>query len=97
MSPPTHDRHHAAVLAIAVATGLVFSAIQPRLAAGLIPVVSVMAVTNLVIAALDVRAGRATAGNEAQHVFEAVGLLLIWRIAGRPVPKVSNRISTRYG
>lgn len=93
-----HEHHHAASLAIAVAVGLLFSAARPARAAGLLPVVSTLAALNVMLSIIDIRAGKVASVAELRHVVDAIGLWLVWRLAGkpRPRPRLGERTYVRY-
>ena len=53
----------------------------------ILPIVVALALTMLVSAVVDVTNGRTTSISEAHHVLEVAGLVLVWMLAGRPVPR----------
>lgn len=76
--PGTHLLRHLGALELGLGIGLVFAALQPRRAAGLLPILAVVAVTSLVAAVPDVIAGGVTVIAEVEHVAELVALAGIW-------------------
>jgi len=86
-----HDGRHIGSFGAAVAIGLLYVAWRPGRALGILPIVTALAVTMAVTAAIDVGAGRVTALGESHHVLEATGLVLVWLLAGRPVPRRPRR------
>ncbi len=91
-----HEHHHAASLTIAVAVGLLFAAVRPVRAAGLLPVVTTLAGLNLVLSIIDIRAGKVASVAELRHIVDAFGLWLVWRLAGKPRPRLPERTNVRY-
>ena len=82
-----HDGRHIGTFGAAVAIGLLYVAWRPGRALGILPMVAALAVMMAVTATIDVAAGRVTVLGEAHHVLEATGLVLVWTLAGRPVPR----------
>ena len=86
---PIHVAHEVGSFDAALAIGLLLAALRPRLAAGMLPLVA--AITGLLIltAGSDLAAGRTLLADEAPHLLDVVGLLLIIRLwsatgGGRP-------------
>jgi len=69
---------------LALAAGLLVVAWRPERAAGLLPVMAVLAVCLAVTAVLDVVAGRLPALAEAHHLLHLAGLGLVWLLATPP-------------
>jgi predicted anti-sigma-YlaC factor YlaD len=82
-----HDARHLGSFGVAVAIGLLYVAWRPARAFGILPIVTALAVTMMVSAAIDVVHGRVSTFGEAHHVLEFSGLVLVWMLAGRPAPR----------
>lgn len=82
-----HDARHLGSFGVAMSIGLVYVAWRPARAFGILPIVVALAVTMFVSAVVDVAHGRTTSISEAHHVLEVAGLVLVWMLAGRPVPR----------
>lgn len=67
----------------AFGAGLVVAAWQPERARGLLPMAAVLGGTMVVVAVLDVIAGRVPLLNESSHTIELVGMALLWALARR--------------
>ncbi len=78
---------------LALAVGFLVVAWRPGRAAGLLPVVAVLAACLTVTAVLDVAAGRTPAVTETHHLLDLLGLGLVWLLADptrRSRPAVSG-------
>lgn len=82
-----HDGRHLGSFGVAVSVGLLYVAWRPVRAYGILPIVAALAATMLFTAAIDIVHGRATSLGEAHHVLDAAGLVLVWLLAGRPLPR----------
>ncbi|MGD9793650.1 MAG: zf-HC2 domain-containing protein [Acidimicrobiia bacterium] len=82
-----HDARHLGSFGVAVAIGLLYVAVRPARAFGILPLVVSLAVTMVVSALFDLGRGRTTSIAEAHHVLELAGLVLVWMLAGRPAPR----------
>ena len=82
-----HDARHLGSFGVAMSIGLLYVAWRPARAFGILPIVVALALTMLVSAVVDVTNGRTTSISEAHHVLEVAGLVLVWMLAGRPVPR----------
>lgn len=78
---PAHTARHLGSFAVALGIGFLVAAWRPRVAAGLLPVVTALAACIVVTSILDVVSGRAAATNEAAHTTELVGLAGLWMVA----------------
>lgn len=85
---PGYDSRHLGSFGSAVALGLAYVAWRPHRAYGVLPILSALALTMTVAAALDITLGRVSALGEVHHGLELAGLLLVWHLAGRPVPRL---------
>lgn len=82
-----HDARHLGSFGVALSIGLIYVAWRPARAFGILPIVVALAVTMFVSAVVDVAHGRTTSLSEAHHILEIAGLVLVWTLAGRPVPR----------
>lgn len=87
-----HDARHIGSFGTAIAIGLLYVAWRPARAFGILPIVVALAMTMSVAAVVDVTQGRTTGLAEAHHLLEVVGLMLVWTLAGRPVPRPIRRL-----
>ena len=78
---PVHIAHEVGSFDAALAVGLLFAAISPRLAAGMTPLVGVITALLLLTAASDVASGRTDLLDEAPHLWDLVGFLVLARLA----------------
>ncbi|MGF1599886.1 MAG: zf-HC2 domain-containing protein [Acidimicrobiales bacterium] len=77
-----HDARHIGTFGVALGVGLLWAALRPERAIGLIPLAAALAAATLVGAAVDVGASRATVAAESTHLLELVGLALLWYLSG---------------
>jgi predicted anti-sigma-YlaC factor YlaD len=92
-----HLLRETGALQLAVGVGLVFAAWQPRRAAGVLPVATVVVVATALGAAYDVAAGVATVVGELSHLAEVVGLLALWALSRRSDRPVGGGPTDRVG
>lgn len=85
-----HQSRHLGTFGVALGVGLLWAALRPERAIGLVPLAAAMAAATLVGAAIDVGAGRTGIPAEAVHLLELVGLALLWILSGG-----SHRLSHR--
>jgi predicted anti-sigma-YlaC factor YlaD len=93
-----HLAREAATVDMAVAVGVLVAASRPWYAAGLLPVVSVLAVGFGLTAAVDVVTGEAALLAEAAHLSALVEVLLLWRLVRhqrRALPVGPTTVVTR--
>jgi predicted anti-sigma-YlaC factor YlaD len=81
--PDLHAGRDLGALQLALGVGLLFAALQPRRAVGVLPVAAVVAATTVVVAAIDVATGAATLTAELTHISELVGVVALWALARR--------------
>jgi len=85
---PTHIAHEIGSFGFAIAIGLLLAAYRPRLAAGMLPIVGIIAGLLLLTAGSDLALGRTQLADETPHLLDVAGFLLLWRLAkvtGGPV------------
>ncbi len=70
-----------AALQVALGVGLILAAVQPHRAAGVLPVIAVVAGATLVLAGIDVATGVAAWTAELVHVSEVIGVLALWGLS----------------
>jgi predicted anti-sigma-YlaC factor YlaD len=78
---PTHLAHEIGSFSLAIAIGLALAAYRPRLAAGMLPIVGIIAGLLLLTAGTDLALGRTTLTDEFPHLLDMAGFLLLWRLA----------------
>jgi predicted anti-sigma-YlaC factor YlaD len=88
-----HDARHVGSFGVAIAIGLLYVAWRPARALGILPIAAALAATMLITSGLDVVDGRTSLSGELHHLLELVGLVLVWLLAGRPVP--GRRVRSR--
>jgi predicted anti-sigma-YlaC factor YlaD len=81
---PVHAARHIGSFDVALAVGFLYAAWRPSRIPGLLPVVAALVVCLIGSSLLDVGAGRTPAFGEVQHVFDFVGLAVVWLLS-RPV------------
>ncbi len=79
-----HQARHIGAFGVALGVGFAYVAWRPHRAVGLLPFTVAWTVTMTVSAVFDILDGGRTVVQEAVHVGELVGLVLIWMIAGSP-------------
>jgi predicted anti-sigma-YlaC factor YlaD len=77
-----HDSRHLGAFGVALGIGLLWAALRPERANGLVPYGVTLAAVMLVGSAVDLSLGRATTLAEGGHVLELIGLVLLWRLSG---------------
>ena len=81
-----HDARHLGSFGVAVAIGLLYVAWRPGRAHGILPIIVALAATMATSAVVDIINTRTTSFGEAHHMLEIAGLVLVWMLAGRPLP-----------
>lgn len=81
---PTHIARHVGASAVALAVGVMYAALRPHRAYGLLPLVGALLATTLVSTLLDTASGNRNALAETVHLAELVGMVLLWLVAGSP-------------
>lgn len=80
---PARDLHltrEAGVTDLALAVGVLFAAVQPWRAAGMLPVVVVLAAGLTATSAADILTGRVPLVQESLHTLAPTAALLLWRL-----------------
>lgn len=78
---PTHVAHEVGSFALAIAIGMLLAAWRPRLSAGMLPIIGIIAGLLLITAGSDLAFGRTQLSDEWPHLFDVAGFLLLWRLA----------------
>lgn len=81
-----HDNRHLGAFTVAVSIGLLFAAMRPERAYGLLPFAAALGFTMLVGAAVDTVQGGQSLLAESTHILDLIGLGLLWLLAGGRVP-----------
>ncbi len=81
-----HDSRHLGAFTIAVSMGLLFAAIRPQRAYGLLPFAAALGFTMLIGAAVDTVQGGQSLLAERAHILDVAGLSLLWLLAGGRLP-----------
>lgn len=84
--PGTDDGHllrEAGVTDLALAVGVLYAALQPWRAAGMLPVVLVLAAGLTVTSIADVASGRVSPLQESVHTLAPTAAVLLWRLRRR--------------
>ena len=79
-----HESRHIGAMAVALSLGLLYTAKVPARAYGILPITAALAATMLGSAIFDVTRGSTPLLGESVHIFELVGFVLVWLLAGRP-------------
>lgn len=83
IGPGSHVAMDLAALELALGAGLIVAALQPHRAAGVLPVVAVVAAVAVITAVVDVALGGATLLGEATHLTEIVGVVALLALTRR--------------
>lgn len=86
-----HDARHFGSFSIALAAGMLYTALRPRRVGAFLPFVGVLTIAFAITAIVDVAQRRTPLGGEAQHLVEVVGLVLLWIVARLERPRRSRR------
>lgn len=82
-----------ASLQLALGVGLIYAAVQPRRAGGLLPVLTVVALGTLTTAGIDLITGTASWVLELTHLAELIGVAALWRLSSLALgPDVRGRV-----
>jgi len=87
-SAPVHVARHVGSLGVAFVIGLVYVAWKPTRAYGLLPFGAALGGCMLVSSVLDLINNETALLDESTHLFEFLGIILLWRLAGAPRPKL---------
>ena len=82
---PVHTARHIGSFDVALGVGFLYAAWKPSRIPGLLPVAAALVVCLLGSSLLDVASGNTAALGEVQHVFDFVGLVVVWLLS-RPEP-----------
>ncbi|MGH3850899.1 MAG: zf-HC2 domain-containing protein, partial [Pseudonocardiaceae bacterium] len=82
-----HVSHELGTWNIALAVGMLFVAVRPARAWGMLPLVAILVGFLLVISGVDIILGNAMHGRETFHALELAGLSLLRVLAGRPLTR----------
>jgi predicted anti-sigma-YlaC factor YlaD len=83
---PIHAARHIGSFDVALGVGFLYAAWKPSRIPGLLPVVVALVACLVGSSFLDVAAGRTAALGEVQHVFDFVGLAVVWLLS-RPMAR----------
>jgi hypothetical protein len=61
---------------------------------GLLPIALALAGCMVITSVIDIINGRVDALGEAHHVLDLVAVVLLWALAGRPMPRIGQRLRT---
>lgn len=78
VEPGLHLARHLGALELGLGVGLLVAVVQPRRAAGVLPIVAVVATVSVVSAGLEIQRGHTTLLAETVHLLEAVAVLGLW-------------------
>ena len=88
---PTHLARHLGSFDIALGVGLFVAAWRPQRARGFLPIAAALAGSMFVTALIDASDGTTPMIGEAYHLLEVAGLVLVWALAGFPLPRLDRR------
>lgn len=80
VEPELHLARHLGALELGLGVGLLVAAVQPRRAAGVLPIAAVVATVSVVSAALEIQRGHTTLLAESVHLLEVVAVLGLWLV-----------------
>jgi predicted anti-sigma-YlaC factor YlaD len=83
---PVHTARHIGSFDVALGVGFLYAAWKPSRIPGLLPVVAALVACLVASSLLDVASGNTAALGEAQHVFDFVGLAVVWLLS-RPASR----------
>lgn len=78
VEPDLHLARHLGALELGIGVGLLVAALQPRRAAGVLPIAAVIATVSVVSAALEVQRGHTTLLAESVHLLEVAAVVGLW-------------------
>ena len=78
VEPELHLARHLGALELGLGVGLLVAALQPRRAAGVLPIAAVVATVSVVSAALEIQRGHTTLLAESVHLLEVAAVLGLW-------------------
>ncbi|MEA3075975.1 MAG: hypothetical protein QOF60_883 [Actinomycetota bacterium] len=78
-----HVAHELAAWELALALGFAVAAWRPERAAGMLPLVAVVALCLLLTSSVDIAEGRAAPSGETAHLLELLGFALLWTLSRR--------------
>lgn len=78
---PEHIAHELGAFTVAIAIGLILAAVRPRLATGMVPIVGIVALLLVLTAWIDAVLGYTRLVEEAPHLLEVAGFVLLLRLA----------------
>ena len=79
-----HESRHLGTFGVALGIGLLWAALRPERAIGMVPLSAALAAATLVGAILDLGGGRTAAAAESTHLVELVGVVLVWVLSDGP-------------
>ncbi len=89
-----HDNRHLGAFTVAVSIGLLFAALRPQRAYGLLPFAAALGFTMLIGAGVDTAQGGQSLLAESTHILDLVGLCLLWLMSGGRVPFARWKIAS---
>lgn len=93
---PVHVARHAGSLGAALGFALLYVALKPTRAYGLLPFVASLAAFMFASSILDLVFDRASIVTESTHLVEFAGMIFVWLLAGRPRPGLPNPRALRH-
>lgn len=78
---PVHVDHELGSWDVALAIGLLFAALRPARAWGMLPLVGAIVAMLATTSVFDIATGHATFESESTHLFEVIGLFFLWMLA----------------
>lgn len=79
-----HAGRHLGAFGVALAIGLGYAALRPERAVGLLPLAGAFGVALLVTGVIDTATGSSGLLDEALHLLELAGVVVLWVISGGP-------------
>ncbi len=92
---PVHAARHIGSFDVALGVGFLYAAWKPSRIPGLLPVVAALVVCLVGSSLLDVADGSTKALGEVQHVFDFVGLAVVWLLS-RPTARRVQLASSQH-
>ena len=87
-----HIARHIGSFDVTIAVGLVAAAWRPQRARPFLPVAAALALCMGITSVIDLVDGSARIYAESYHVLDLIGLLLVWALAGFPLPRLDRSV-----
>ena len=86
-----HEARHIAAFAVAIGVGMIYAAMRPHRAAGMVPSFIALAVMLVVTCALQLANGELPQRAELTHLFAPVAAVALWLLAHASRPRLLRK------